>query len=490
MNKYLKDIFIHLDGIPMAAIYELIKSKKIDSKNGSEAYINILDAVLKAQKTSYSEIEHTPYDFSGFKDYYITAVELIQINKIKKEMHKQVINSFGLAFNKVYSNYLEALQKQTSSKTKEEVLLKHMEGAIIAPIIIYLSYSLHKKNGEFPNSLIAKINPKILFFLEKANIVKNDTLTDKGNYIISKSHAYGVTASYMRTFTHLEDLLLNNYKNIWTEDDFGDEYHVNRALNVWGSGKSHKNYFSKIDSYITKIFNQPLESQPKGIADMGCGDGSFLLHLNRIISEKTLRGKHLDNYPLLLIGADFNQAALQETKNMFANQKNKPMTIQANISNPKKYADDVKDMYSLDIADFLNVRSFLDHNRTFLNNTKERQGFSHKTTNVFAWRNTPITSNEIQSNLVSHFKQWKKYISKHGLLALELHFINMSKIYENIGNIPITAYMATHGFSDQFIIEYEVYVECINKAGLSLNLGYESLFPSTDLKMISINLIS
>ena len=33
---------------------------------------------------------------------------------------------------------------------------------------------------------------------------------------------------------------------------------------------------------------------------------------------------------------------------------------------------------------------------------------------------------------------------------------NISEIYENIGNIPITAYMATHGFSDQFIIEYEV----------------------------------
>ena len=66
----------------------------------------------------------------------------------------------------------------------------------------------------------------------------------------------------------------------------------------------------------------------------------------------------------------------------------------------------------------------------------------------------------------------------------------MDEIHKNIGNIPITAYMATHGFSDQFIIEYEVYVECINKAGLSLSLGYESLFPSNDLKMISINLIS
>ena len=80
MNKYLKDIFIHLDGIPMAAIYELIKSKKIGSKNASEAYTNILNTVLKAQKINYSQIERSSYDFSGIKDYYISAVELIQIN--------------------------------------------------------------------------------------------------------------------------------------------------------------------------------------------------------------------------------------------------------------------------------------------------------------------------------------------------------------------------------------------------------------------------
>ena len=213
----------------------------------------------------------------------------------------------------------------------------------------------------------------------------------------------------MRTFIHIEDLLLNDYKKIWIKDSLDDEYHVNRALNVWGSGKSHKNYFKKIDSYIIKIFNQPLDSQPKGIADMGCGDGSFLLHLNKIVNENTLRGKNLDRYPLLLIGADFNDAALQQTKNMFRKELNKPVTIQADISNPKKYAQEIKSTYSLDISDFLNVRSFLDHNRTFSYRYDDCQDFKNITTNVFAWKNRPIKSNEIQSNLVSHFKDWKKY---------------------------------------------------------------------------------
>ena len=49
MNKYLKDIFIHLDGIVMTPIYELISSSNIDfndTKNISGAYMNILSSIL------------------------------------------------------------------------------------------------------------------------------------------------------------------------------------------------------------------------------------------------------------------------------------------------------------------------------------------------------------------------------------------------------------------------------------------------------------
>ena len=494
MNKYLKDIFIHLDGIAMSPVYELIKSRKVDINNSkitSEAYINILKAIFKAQRISPSQIAEIPYSFSGIKDYYKSSVDLIQISNTTNSSNSDTIKSFNIQFDNLYSNYLKYINYSDSAKF-ENTVLKHMEGALIAPIIIYLSYSPDCKESDNRAIVenILKINPKILSFLEDISMIKDGLLTDKGNYILSRSYAYGVTASYMRTFIHIEELLLNNYKKIWIKDSFGDEYHVNRALNVWGSGKSHKNYFKKIDTYISKIFNQPLESQPKGIADMGCGDGSFLLHLNNLITNSTLRGKNLERYPLLLIGADFNEAALQQTKNMFKDNTNKPLTIQADISNPEKYAQEIKEMYSLDISDFLNVRSFLDHNRTFSSSNEDYQDFKNKTTNVFAWKNKAIKGNEIQSNLVNHFREWKKYISKHGLLALELHFIDINKIYENIGKLPITAYMATHGFSDQFIIEYEVYVECLNKAGLNLDLDYESVFPSNELKMISINLIS
>ena len=151
-------------------------------------------------------------------------------------------------------------------------------------------------------------------------------------------------------------------------------------------------------------------------------------------------------------------------------------------------------MYSFDISDFLNVRSFLDHNRRYESSHQKlainRYSFKNKTNNAFCWRGKRIDSQAIQTNLVDHFKKWKKYISKYGLLALELHSIDIEDIAKNIGKAPVTAYIATHGFSDQFIIEYNVYKECINKAGLSLNEAYEKNFPNNEIKMISINLIS
>ena len=63
------------------------------------------------------------------------------------------------------------------------------------------------------------------------------------------------------------------------------------------------------DEIITDIFNQDITLQPKGIIDVGCGDGTFLKHLYDLIISKTLRGKHIIEHPLKIIGTDINKAA-------------------------------------------------------------------------------------------------------------------------------------------------------------------------------------
>lgn len=41
---------------------------------------------------------------------------------------------------------------------------------------------------------------------------------------------------------------------------------------------------------MVEIFNRPIEQQPRGICDMGCGDGALLEHLYSVVTARTTRG--------------------------------------------------------------------------------------------------------------------------------------------------------------------------------------------------------
>ena len=93
-------------------------------------------------------------------------------------------------------------------------------------------------------------------------------------------------------------------------------------------------------------------------------------------------------------------------------------------------------------------------------------------------------------SLIEHFLKWKPYINKFGLILLELHTINPNLCSKNIGNTVATAYDATHGYSNQYIIEYEEFIDAAMIAGLTCNQKFEFNFPSKELTTVSINLIS
>jgi SAM-dependent methyltransferase len=145
--------------------------------------------------------------------------------------------------------------------------------------------------------------------------------------------------------------------------DGSDEIHVDREMNVWGSGGAHDTYFKVVDEILIQLFNFPIEQQPKGILDMGCGNGAFLQHIFEVIDRQTLRGKMLDEYPLFLVGADYNQAALKVTRANLIKADIWAKVIWGDISRPDLFANDLKENYNIDLKDLLNVRTFLDHNR-------------------------------------------------------------------------------------------------------------------------------
>ena len=505
MNKNLKTIFLHLDGIALSPIFEILSSYSIDqyllssSKfkmaniidkyKANSGYFNILLKILESQgilekNTSDNnifvsdfgkEILTNSHLFNGTKNYYKEAIALINNNN-----YNQI--AFEKTFNQLFNSY-----KSINNNNKSSQLVKtYIEGSLIAPIIIFQSFNNPASNLNDEN-----LPTCIVDFLKDLGFLNNQRkISKKGDYFLSKCYAYAVPTSYMRTFYHLEDLLFGDFQSIWKKDSFNNEYHVNRALNVWGSGKSHKNYFKDIEIYIKKIFNKPLKDQPLGISDMGCGDGSFLLYLYNLIKKETIRGKNFNTNPIFLVGADYNQAALNKTIKTFEKIDITPITILADIAYPDIFYKNLKNITSFNLSNFLNVRAFLDHNRTYNSDINKK---TYKYNNIsdysYCWKGKEISASEIQDDLVFHFKKWKKYIYKHGLLLIELHSTNINLTRSNLGLIPMISYISTHGFSDQFIVEHDAYKECLEKAGIEILKELEITYPNKELKMISIHIV-
>ena len=110
--------------------------------------------------------------------------------------------------------------------------------------------------------------------------------------------------------------------------------HVNRKINVWGSGGAHNTYFKKIDKIIIDLFNLPIKKQPQGFIDVGCGNGKFIEHVFQVICAKTKRGTQLDKYPLTIIGCDYNQKAIEVTQQNLKKANINVKTIIGDISEP------------------------------------------------------------------------------------------------------------------------------------------------------------
>ena len=317
----------------------------------------------------------------------------------------------------------------------------------------------------------------------------NWEVSRKGQFFFKRAPAYGVTVSYLPMFQRVEDLLVGDPAVLWASDSEGHETHVQRAMNVWGSGGAHSNYFSKIDEIIIEIFNRPIQEQPLGIADMGCGDGTFLAHIFDVIWEKTERAKMLETHPLFVIGGDYNRAALDVAKDTLKKADVWANVIFGDIGDPDEFAASLKKDYSVDLQDLLNVRSFLDHNRAYEPPEHIDDGRESRSTGAFSHRGTRITNNAIEQNLVDHLKKWAPHVNRFGLLVLELHTIPPKMAALNVGNTNVTAYDGTHGYSDQYILEAEVFLNAAREAGLEPDPRFQSRFPNSDLATISVNLL-
>jgi hypothetical protein len=93
----------------------------------------------------------------------------------------------------------------------------------------------------------------------------------------------------------------------------------------------------------------------------------------------------------------------------------------------------------------------------------------------------------MEESLVRHLRRWAPYVGRFGLLVMELHTLPPKVAAANLDRTPAVAYDGTHGFSDQYLVEGDVFLACAREAGLVADERFQARFPPSDLASISIN---
>ena len=522
-------LFKHLDGIvtaPVAySLYEkgifdyILEKGKVNLNelantfSSNEGYLNVGLRVIASQGFLVQTIDNTNNEVYfatndrskvAFAHFYLYE-DVFRLMQFSEKFHprKFDVEPFEIlndCFKKYKTNFGITLSDDEQTKAIQQQILTHIEGNLVGPTIVMLGMSgmFHKYFMEtsFRPEEFHK-NPEcfkeILDFLTYLGWFKEKNgkyqFTETGLFYAKRAAAYGVTVSYIPMFRKMEELLFGNAAMLRNIGEHEDELHVDREMNVWGSGGAHAEYFKVVDEIIIELFNRPINEQPKGILDMGCGNGAFVEHIFDVIERQTARGKMLDDYPLFLIGVDYNEAALKVTRANLIKADIWAKVIWGDIGKPDVLAATLQEDYDIDLKELLNVRTFLDHNRIWEQPKHRTPNRTSTSSGAFAHRGKRLTNNEVEDNLLEHLKKWAVYVEKFGLLNIELHTIPPELTANNLGRTAATAYDATHGFSDQYIVEIDVLHKVASEAGLYSSQDFFTKFPNSDLATVSVNLL-
>ena len=306
--------------------------------------------------------------------------------------------------------------------------------------------------------------------------------TSAGQHLCERIFIAGTVYSYRPMLWGMTELIFGDAGKVFQRDEDGHENHLDRLLNVQASGFQHERYFKDCQSIIVEIFNQlPIENQPDYIADMGCGDGTLLKRVYQLIQTKTKRGEQLDEYPLVLIGADYNQKALLATAATLAEIPHK--TIQADIGNPARFLQDLQAAGIENTDKILHIRSFLDHDRPYIapkDLTQLEQGAEGQAHGVYI-DNTgqSIPAKVVYQSLVEHLTRWSEIIGNSGAMFLEVHSMAPKVIARYLDQCENLHFDAYHAFSGQMLSDADEFLFAAAESGLFPRLDYARHYPQT-----------
>ena len=181
----------------------------------------------------------------------------------------------------------------------------HLEGMLVAPAMVALARGgILARLAEGPLDLrsmsAGEASVGCLFdllsttgYVERAGHIVQ--LTGCGRYAAQIASVYGsrcCTCRCLPSCRHCSSATRASRASIRRPRNDGQPCHERL-----GRRRSAPHVFQKLDEIIVDIFNRPLSEQPRGLCDMGCGDGTLLAHLYSVVKERTARGRSSTSTP-------------------------------------------------------------------------------------------------------------------------------------------------------------------------------------------------
>jgi SAM-dependent methyltransferase len=353
----------------------------------------------------------------------------------------------------------------------------HLDGALLVPAVLWLHETgrLTEPAPRLPDGELGAAIASLLADLGWIDAESGWTADGEAGRAFALN--FGGVTTYLPLLRSLPELYRGE-ANVVPDPGSGEpEWHVHRALNVQISAASHRRYFADSEPLFREIFDrEPLAGQPRFIADMGCGQGSWLAYLHRLVADETARGRHLDEHPLLMIGVDPDPTALAEAEAALAAAGVPALLLRGDVTDPDGLREALAE-HGVAIEDGLHIRSFIDHERTFRGGESDDEVPGWSSGIYLDAAGAAIDAPELERDLVAHLRRWAGHVRRHGMIVLEAHCTAPEIVARNLGAMHGLAFDAHQAYSKQYPVDHAAWLECCRLAGLRTVAQEEIRYP-------------
>jgi SAM-dependent methyltransferase len=360
---------------------------------------------------------------------------------------------------------------------QEELIREQLGLALVVPLMLWLHESsrLGDRGPDLPDGPFGEGAARLLGALGWLQ-AGDRGWTESGEHARAFALNFGGVITYLPLFARLPEIYRGEL-NVAHEPG-EPEWHVLRELNLRISGAAHRRYFSESEGLFLDLFDrEPIERQPAFVADMGCGDGSWLLHLHRTIRERTLRGRRLADHPLLMVGIDPDPGAREMTREKLEATGAKALVISGDVTDPDRLAKDLA-AHGLRIEDGLHIRAFIDHERTYRGGGDATWAPGWASSVYMDAEGRAISADDVERDLIAHLARWRPHVRQHGLVVLEAHCVAPAVMSRHLGALHGIAFDAHQAYSKQYTVDHASFLRCCQEAGLQPEGLSERRYPA------------